>query len=82
VPAKTKIALCVAVALGSAVPATTNAFARNVHDSPDWTPPLYGWDAHRPPAVGTYEGNAQGTAAGTRAEHSAGRQPNAPRRGY
>jgi hypothetical protein len=82
VPAKTKIALCVAIALGNAVPPTTNAFAGNVYDSPDWAPPLYGWDVHRPPAVGAYERNAQGTAAGTHAEHSASPQPSAPRRGY
>jgi hypothetical protein len=79
---QTKIAICVAIALGSAVPATTNAFAGNVYDSPDWAPPLYGWDVHRPPAVVTDEGNAHGTAAETRSEHGASRQPNAPRSGY
>jgi hypothetical protein len=80
-PAKTKIVLCVAIALGSAMPPTTYAFAGNVYDSPDWAPPLYGWDVHRPAAAGTYQGNAQGTAAGTRMEHNAGRPPHAPRRG-
>ena len=81
-PAKPKIALCVAIALGSAVPPTTYAFAGNVYDSPDWAPPLYGWHVHRPAASGTYGGNAQGTAPGARGEHNAIRPPNAPRKGY
>jgi hypothetical protein len=79
--AKTKIALCVAMAVATAVPSTTGAFAGNVYDSPDWAPPLDGWDAHRPSATGTYESNAQATAPGRRGERNASRQPNAPRRG-
>jgi hypothetical protein len=80
--AKTKIALCVATAVGTAVPSMTCAFAGNVYDSPDWAPPLYGWDAHRPSAAGTYESNAQASAPARRGERNASRQPNAPRRGY
>ena len=40
--AKTKIALCVAIAVGTAVPSMTCAFAGNVYDSPDWAPPSMG----------------------------------------
>jgi hypothetical protein len=80
--AKAKIALCVAIVVVAAVPPTTWAFAGNVYDSPDWAPPLYGWDAHRPSAADTYERNAQGTAQGSRGKRNANRQPYAPRRGY
>ena len=79
---KTKIALCVAIAIGAAVPSMTDAFAGNVYDSPDWAPPLYGWNVHRPSATGTCDSNTQGTAAGTRGEHAASRKQNTPRRGY
>jgi len=79
--AKTKITLCVAIAVGIAAPPTTYAFAGNVYDSPDWAPPLYGWDVHRPSAVDTYESNAQGAVSGTRGRN-ASRQPSASRRGY
>ena len=40
--AKTKIALCVAVAVGIAVFSMTCAFAKNEYDSPDWAPPCTG----------------------------------------
>ena len=79
---QTKIAICVAIALGNVVLPTTYAFAGNVYDSPDWAPPLYGWNVHRPAGADVYEGIAQGTAPGTREEHKASRQPNAPRKGY
>jgi hypothetical protein len=80
--AKTKIALCVAIAVGIVVPPTTWAFAGNVYDSPDWAPPLFGWDAHRPSAAGAYENKPQGTAPMRRGDRNASRQPIAPRRGY
>jgi hypothetical protein len=80
VPNKTKIALCVAIAIGTAVAATTYAFAGNVYDSPNWAPPLYGWDVQRPSAMGIYESNAQETAPRTRGERNPGRQPNVPRK--
>jgi hypothetical protein len=79
---KTKIALCVAIAVGAAVPPATFAFAGNMYDSPDWAAPRYGWDAHRPSAAGTHESNAQGTAPARRGDRNAGRQPIAPRTGY
>ncbi len=79
---KTKIALGVAIAIGIAVPPTTDAFAGNVYDSPDGAPPLYEWNAHRSSAAGTYDNNTQGTAARTREERAASRKQNAPRRGY
>jgi len=78
--AKRKIALCAAIAVGTAVPPATAAFAGNVYDSPDWAPPLFGWDAHRPSVAGTYENNAQGTAPMRRGDRNAIRQPIAPRR--
>jgi hypothetical protein len=82
VSTQTKIAICVAIAVGTAVPPTTYAFAGNVYDSPDWAPPLYGWDAHRPSAASIYESKAQGTAPGRRGERKVSPQPNAPRRDY
>ena len=39
---QTKIAICVAIAVGIAVLPTTHAFAGNAYDSPDWAPPSTG----------------------------------------
>jgi hypothetical protein len=80
---KTKIALSVAIALGSAPASlTTYAFAANNYDSPDWAPPLYTLDVQRHPAVGHLEGIAPAPAAAPREELNATRQPKVTRRGY
>ena len=80
---KTKIALSVAVALGSALASlTTYAFAANNYDSPDWAPPIYSLDIHRHSAVANFEGSAHAPAAAAREELNAPRQPNVTRRGY
>jgi hypothetical protein len=78
---KTKIALSVAIALGTMfVPLTTFAFAGNVYDSPDWVGPFYGPDVHRHSAVGNSENDAHGFTAGATGELNAIRQPNATRK--
>jgi hypothetical protein len=80
---KTKIALSVAIALGSAfLSLSTYAFAGNVYDSPEWAAPLYGWEFCRHSAVGNFGSNAHGPAPGARGELNAIRQPNATRRRY
>ena len=80
---RTKIALSVAVALGSAfLSLTTHAFAGNVYDSPEWVGPLYGWGFCWHSAVGNFKSNAHRPAPGARGELNATRQPNATRRRY
>jgi hypothetical protein len=80
---KTKIALSVAIVLGTtSVPLTNYAFAGNVYDSPDWVGPYYGPEVHRHSAVGNSEINAHGFTAGARGELNATRQPNATRKNY
>jgi hypothetical protein len=79
----TKIALSVAIALGSAFASlTTCAFAGNVYDSPDWAPPFFASDIHRHSAAASFESNAHGSTPGARKQLNATRQPNATRRSY
>lgn len=77
----TRTSLWVAVALGSAFASlTTNAFAGNVYDSPDWAPPLYDLDVPRHAAMGNFEGHAHRPAAPAREGLSATRQPDGTQR--
>ena len=77
---KTKIALSVAIALGTtSVPLTNYAFAGNVYDSPDWAPPLCWWNFNRHLTVCDFA-SAHGSSLAARGELNTTRRLKATRK--